>query len=81
MRKEINKEITNTGEVCLNCHKRKGLHKTDKEGNHLYCYMDDSLDEFVGKNELKMNIEKEITICYNRIRDLKQQLKKLGEEK
>ena len=76
----MNNEVTNTGEVCLNCHKRKGLHQTDKEGNHLYCYMDDSLDEFVGKDELKMNIEKEITICYNKIRDLKQQLKKLGEK-
>jgi len=40
-------EITNTGEVCERCHKRKGLHQTDSKGNHLFCYMDDSSDEFV----------------------------------
>ena len=77
MKKKLRNEITNTGEVCFHCHKRKGLHQTDREGNHLYCYMDDSLDEFVGKKELKANIEKEITICYNNIKELKQQLKEI----
>lgn len=48
MNKElIEKQITNTGKVCMRCHKREGLHQTDKEGNHLFCYMDDSSDEFV----------------------------------
>lgn len=45
------KEITNTGPICQRCHKKKGLHKTDSEGNHLFCYMDYSLDEFVGEDE------------------------------
>jgi hypothetical protein len=49
------KEIKNIGKVCQRCHKKKGLHKTDSEGKHLFCYMDDSLDEFVGEDEENKN--------------------------